>query len=50
MENTTKEQPVVQSETKIVNLFEDMKQHEHDEVSYQKMKQVPQNNEDETSK
>ena len=49
MENIKEEKKVVQ-ETKIVNLFEDMKHHEHDEVSYQKMKQVPENNEDKTSK
>ncbi len=41
--NTSEQKP---EEKKIVNLFEDMNHHEHDEVSYNKMKKVPENNED----
>jgi hypothetical protein len=34
------------SEKKIVNLFEDMNHHEHDEKSYEKMKQSQENSEE----
>jgi hypothetical protein len=37
----TKETP--KETPKLVNLFEDMKHHEHDQVSYDEMKKVPEN-------
>jgi len=41
MESIKKTEDV--EESKIVNLFEDMHQHPHDEISYSEMKKVPEN-------
>jgi len=44
MEATKKVEEVQEvQEEKIVNLFEDMHQHVHDEISYSEMKKVPEN-------